>query len=71
MLRCRASGDCTPWFFPRVRNKMPFDRAPQHKFHALPHNQHKLTTADPISAMSAKFYFYFFWHLTPLADREG
>ncbi|MCS3389874.1 hypothetical protein [Burkholderia thailandensis] len=23
-----------------------------------------------ISAMSAKFYFYFFWHLRPLADRE-
>jgi hypothetical protein len=22
-------------------------------------------------AMSAKFYFYFFWHLRPLADREG
>ncbi|MEA3127511.1 MAG: hypothetical protein QOD67_4530, partial [Caballeronia sp.] len=21
--------------------------------------------------MSAKFYFYFFWHLKPLADREG
>jgi hypothetical protein len=50
---------------------MPFDRAAQHKFHALPQNQHKLTTADPISAMSAKFHFYFYWHLTPLADREG
>ncbi|MGU7840658.1 hypothetical protein ACV22V_14415 [Burkholderia sp. AW33-5] len=24
-----------------------------------------------ISVMSAKFYFYFFWHLRPLADREG
>jgi hypothetical protein len=23
------------------------------------------------TAMSAKFYFYFFWHLKPLADREG
>jgi len=22
-------------------------------------------------AMSAKFYFYFFWYLRPLADREG
>ncbi|KAE8755587.1 hypothetical protein FSO04_33350 [Paraburkholderia madseniana] len=25
----------------------------------------------PNFAMSAKFYFYFFWHLRPLADREG
>ncbi|ARF86480.1 uncharacterized protein BCN122_I3093 [Burkholderia cenocepacia] len=24
-----------------------------------------------ISVMSAKFYFYFFWYLRPLADREG
>ncbi|WP_171845242.1 MULTISPECIES: hypothetical protein [unclassified Burkholderia] len=24
-----------------------------------------------IFAMSAKFYFYFFWYLRPLADREG
>jgi hypothetical protein len=26
---------------------------------------------SPDSIMSAKFYFYFFWHLKPLADREG
>jgi hypothetical protein len=25
----------------------------------------------PVLTMSAKFYFYFFWHLKPLADREG
>jgi hypothetical protein len=23
------------------------------------------------TAMAAKFYFYFFWYLRPLADREG
>ncbi|ALK29424.1 hypothetical protein bpln_1g05980 [Burkholderia plantarii] len=27
-----------------------------------------ITTHRPI--MSAKFYFYFFWYLRPLADRE-
>ena len=26
---------------------------------------------DLTFAMSAKFYFYFFWYLKPLADREG
>ncbi|CAN0618646.1 conserved protein of unknown function [Burkholderia multivorans] len=28
-----------------------------------------LTNPHPV--MSAKFYFYFFWYLRPLADREG
>ncbi|CAM2194312.1 conserved protein of unknown function [Paraburkholderia kururiensis] len=24
-----------------------------------------------LTIMSARFYFYFFWYLRPLADREG
>ncbi|MGO4302687.1 MULTISPECIES: hypothetical protein [unclassified Cupriavidus] len=54
---------------------MRFHRAPQHKFNALPKIRHKLTPkaepADSITAMTAKFYFYFFSDLTPLADGEG
>jgi hypothetical protein len=32
---------------------------------------HLFFTTHIRTAMSAKFYFYFFWYLKPLADREG
>ncbi|ERJ33401.1 hypothetical protein L810_4263 [Burkholderia sp. AU4i] len=34
-------------------------------------NSESTFLTNRISVMSAKFYFYFFWHLRPLADREG
>jgi len=39
-----------------------------HLFDELPFQ----APATIVSAMTAtKFYFYFFWYLRPLADREG
>jgi hypothetical protein len=48
--------------------RLPAYRSPGYKGNHL----FDAIAAQAHTAMSAtKFYFYFFWHLRPLADREG
>ncbi|MDR5749608.1 MULTISPECIES: hypothetical protein [unclassified Caballeronia] len=54
----------------RIRRVLTLDGLPVE--HSRGYKGSHLFFTTPIrTAMSAKFYFYFFWHLKPLADREG
>ncbi|EDS84337.1 hypothetical protein [Burkholderia pseudomallei] len=56
---CRA--DCPHFHAHRIASRPPTGYKSFSHIASLTHR---------IPAMSAKFYFYFFWHLRPLADRE-